>query len=222
MASALAHELNQPLSAVASYLRACELMLRQPAEHRERLAETLSEAAAEARRAGAVVKELREFFRSGAVQLETLGVRELIDHALEPLRNRLQRHAVELRIDCARDLPRVYVDRMQIETVLHNLVGNAIDAIVSAGSGVRSLAIEAARHDARFVRVAVRDTGPGINAEIAERIFQPFKSTKPHGMGLGLALSRSIVEGHGGRLWYEPAVRGARFEFTLPVAEEKS
>jgi signal transduction histidine kinase len=220
MASALAHELNQPLSAVASYLRACELMIRQPLEHRERLAETLSEAAAEARRAGGVVKELREFFRSGAVQLEAVGVRDLVQRALEPLRDRVRRHAVDLRTDFEADLPQIYVDRVQIETVLHNLIGNAIDAMTSADCAVRSLSIEAARQDARFVRVSVRDTGPGITAEIAARIFQPFKTTKPHGMGLGLALSRSIVEGHGGRLWYEPADSGARFEFTLPVAEE--
>jgi two-component system sensor kinase FixL len=220
MASALAHELNQPLSAIASYLRACELMLKQPLEHRERLAETLSDAVAEARRAGSVVKELREFFRSGAVQLEAVGVRDLVQRALEPLRDRIRRHAVDLRIDFEPDLPRIYVDRMQIETVLHNLVGNAIDAMVTAHCAERLLAIEAGRHDARFVRVAVRDTGPGINPEIAQRIFQPFKSTKPHGMGLGLALSRSIVEGHGGRLCYEPADRGACFEFTLPAAEE--
>jgi two-component system sensor kinase FixL len=221
MASALAHELNQPLSAVASYLRACELMLKDPAAYREQLAQTMARAGDEARRAGNVVKELREFYRSGTGQLETVAVRDLVEHAIEPLRNRIERHAVDLRIDCEADAPQVYVDRMQIETVIQNLVGNAIDAMVSAGAAERRVAIEAVRHDPQFVRIAVRDTGPGIASKIAAQMFRPFKTTKPHGMGLGLALSRSIVEGHGGRIWLEPADGGACFGFTLPVAEDK-
>jgi signal transduction histidine kinase len=221
MASALAHELNQPLSAVASYLRACELMLKDPAAYRERLSQTMARAGDEARRAGNVVKELREFYRSGTGQLEAVAVRDLVERAIEPLRNRIERHAVDLRIDCEADTQNVYVDRMQIATVLQNLVGNAIDSMVSAGTSERRVSIEAKRHDPRFVRIAVRDTGPGIAADIAAQMFRPFKTTKPQGMGLGLALSRSIVEGHGGRIWLEPADGGACFALTLPAAEDK-
>lgn len=220
MASAIAHELNQPLSAAASYLRACELMLEDPGTHREKLADALSRAAAEARRAGEVTKGLREFFRSGTGQLESIDPRGLVDQALETLRNRLQRHGVRLVLEADADLPRVRVDRVQVATVLQNLVGNAIDAMGAGGE--REIAIAIRRHEPGAVRVSVRDTGPGLDAEAAARLFQPFRSRKPHGMGLGLALSRTIVESHGGRLWHENADRGAVFSFTLPAGEPES
>jgi two-component system, LuxR family, sensor kinase FixL len=219
MASALAHELNQPLSAVASYLRSCELMFESAEPDRSRLADTLSRASAEVRRAGAVVKGLREFFRTGTGKLEPVAPGSLVQHALGVQMNRLKRHGVELQVDCAADLPEVYVDRMQVETVLQNLASNAIDAMVSAGAGVRRLHIKAARDGGQAVRLTVRDTGPGLDAETAGKVFQPFWTTKPQGMGLGLALSRTIIESHGGRLWTEPAVRGASFSLTLPVAD---
>ncbi|HTQ77659.1 MAG TPA: ATP-binding protein [Burkholderiales bacterium] len=219
MASALVHELSQPLSAVASYLRSCELMFEAAAPDRARLADTLSRASAEVRRAGAVLKGLREFFRTGTGKLEPVAPESLIQHALGVQMSRLAREKVELQVDCSADLPEVYVDRMQVETVLQNLASNAIDAMVSAGEGVRRLRIEAARDGRQAVRLTVRDTGPGLDSEAAGKIFQPFWTTKPQGMGLGLALSRTIIESHGGRLWTEPASRGASFSLTLPVAD---
>ncbi len=219
LASALAHELNQPLSAIASYLRACELMLEDSQANRARLAETMGRAVAETRRASEVVKGLREYFRTGTAQLERAEVRPLIEHALEGLRASLQRHEVSLSIMCAPQMPRVHVDRVQIETVLQNLAGNAIDAMAANGPADRRLAVEAERDGADAVRVTVRDSGPGLEPGEAEQVFLPFHSTKPHGMGLGLALSRSIVESHGGRLWSEARPGGATFCFTIPVAD---
>jgi signal transduction histidine kinase len=221
LASALAHELNQPLSAIGSYLRACELMLAEPEANRARIAETMGRAVAEARRAGEVVKGLREFFRTGTAQLERTEVRPLIEHALEGLHASLQRHDIDLRIICDAGTPRVHVDRVPSETVLQNLAGNAIDAMAADGRAERRLEIEAARDEARQVRVTVRDTGTGIDPSEAEQVFQPFHSTKPHGMGLGLALSRSIIESHGGRLWSEPRAGGATFRFTLPAEDRQ-
>jgi two-component system sensor kinase FixL len=216
MASALAHELNQPLSAVVSYLRACQIMLADPVANRARLEETMTRANDEARRAAEVVRGLREFFRAGAGQLAHVELPALLAHAVEPLRGRFQRHAVRVRIDCEPGLPQVHVDKMQIETVVQNLVGNAVDAMASASSAGREIDITARRADAEAARVCVADTGPGLDPEVAKRLFLPFRSTKPHGMGLGLALSRTIVESHGGKLWYEPGAKGSVFCFTVP------
>lgn len=216
MASALAHELNQPLSAVVSYLRACQIMLAEPVANRARLEETMTRANDEARRAAEVVRGLREFFRAGAGQLEHVELPPLLAHAIDPLRGRFQRHAVRVRIDCEPGLPKVHVDRMQIETVVQNLVGNAVDAMASTSSAARGIDITARRADTAAARVCVADTGPGLDPEVAKRLFLPFRSTKPHGMGLGLALSRTIVESHGGKLWHEPGAKGSVFCFTVP------
>jgi PAS domain S-box-containing protein len=215
-ASSLAHELNQPLSAIGSYVRACALMLDRPEEHRARLAQTMNTVVAEVNRAGEVVRRLREFFRSGTSRMEPAGVASLVEAGTRPLAQRLARHAIALRVDVAQGLPEVTVDRLQIETVLHNLVANAIDAIVAAAPRERSVSIRAARAGAA-VRITVADSGPGLPAELAEDAFRPFATTKAEGMGLGLAISRSIVENHGGRLVAERAEHGAAFSFTLPV-----
>jgi C4-dicarboxylate-specific signal transduction histidine kinase len=171
---------------------------------------------AEVNRAGEVVRRLREFFRSGTSRMEPAGVASLVEAGTRPLAQRLARHAIALRVDVAQGLPEVTVDRLQIETVLHNLVANAIDAIVAAAPRERSVSIRAARAGAA-VRITVADSGPGLPAELAEDAFRPFATTKAEGMGLGLAISRSIVENHGGRLVAERAEHGAAFSFTLPV-----
>jgi PAS domain S-box-containing protein len=215
-ASSLAHELNQPLSAIGSYVRACTLMLERPEEHRVRLAQTMSTVVAEVNRAGEVVRRLREFFRSGTSRLERVPVAALIESGVRPLDQRLTRHGIVLAVELEPGLPEVTVDRLQIETVLHNLVANAVDAIVAAAAPERNVGIRAARADAA-VRITVADSGPGLPAGLTEQAFRPFATTKPAGMGLGLAISRSIVENHGGRLVVERTERGAAFSFTLPV-----
>ncbi|HEY7758763.1 MAG TPA: MASE1 domain-containing protein [Burkholderiales bacterium] len=215
-ASSLAHELNQPLSAIGSYVRACSLMMERPDEHRERLAQTMNTVVAEVNRAGEVVRRLREFFRSGTSRLERAGVAALIESGVRPLEQRLARHRIALRVDIAPGLPEVTVDRLQIETVLHNLVANAVDAIAAAAAPERSVAIRALRAGTA-VQITVADSGPGLPAGMNEQVFRPFATTKPNGMGLGLAISRSIVENHGGRLVVEGVERGAAFSFTLPL-----
>ncbi|MGH8697985.1 MAG: sensor histidine kinase, partial [Burkholderiales bacterium] len=218
-ASALAHELSQPLSAIATYVRACALMLERPDEYRTRLAETMRTVTAEVGRAGEVVRRLRDFFRSGTSRLERVPVAELLQGGAERLARRLERHRIELRMETAPGLPAVLVDRLQIETVLHNLLANAIDAIMGADSAERTVRIRAAPGAQGSVRITVTDSGPGLAGEAVEDMFRPFATTKPDGMGLGLAISRSIVENHGGRLVAEAAARGAVFSFTLPVQE---
>jgi two-component system sensor kinase FixL len=215
LASTLAHELNQPLSAVASYTRACQLLLEQGDPAGE-LVPTLDKVVSEARRAATVVRRLREFVLSGAVHLEPLAVAPLLESAAEASRPRAQRNGVLLSVVVPAALPHALGDRVQLETVLHNLVANAIDALKGA-AGTRTIRMEASMIAPDMVQLAVIDDGPGIHADVGATLFQPLVSTKVQGLGLGLAISRTIVEAHGGRLWLEPSARGARFCLTLPV-----
>jgi C4-dicarboxylate-specific signal transduction histidine kinase len=215
LASTLAHELNQPLSAVASYTRACQLLLEQGDPAGE-LVPTLDKVVSEARRAATVVRRLREFVLSGAVHLEPLAVAPLLESAAEAARPRAQRNGVLLSVVVPAALPHALGDRVQLETVLHNLVANAIDALKGA-AGTRTIRMEASMIAPDMVQLAVIDDGPGIHADVGATLFQPLVSTKVQGLGLGLAISRTIVEAHGGRLWLEPSARGARFCLTLPV-----
>jgi signal transduction histidine kinase len=218
-ASALAHELNQPLSAIATYVRACTVLAERPEENRARLVETMGTVTSEVARAGDVVRRLREFFRSGASRLEQVSVARLLAAAAERAAARLERHRIALTVTCDPALAGVLVDRLQIETVLHNLLANAIDAIIAGEPAERAIAMRAARDAHGAVRITVHDSGPGLPAGMPADTFPPFATTKPHGMGLGLAISRSIVESHGGRLAADPVERGASFSFTLPAEE---
>jgi signal transduction histidine kinase len=216
LASALAHELNQPLSAIAAYVRACEMMLAASGPASAELKDTMDKVAAEANRAGNVVRRLRDFFRSGTAQPEKLPVSVLIDEAWATVRERAERHAIGVEIVGAPGSA-VVADRVQIEAVLHNLLANAIDAL-KLRPGDRAIRIVAAPDAPGLVRIGVEDNGPGIAAEVGDALFDPFVTTKPRGTGLGLAISRSIVDAHGGRLWHEARTPGSAFAFTLPAA----
>jgi len=216
MAQALAHELNQPLSALANYAQASRMMLADLDRHGPLLAETLNKIADEAGRAGQVVHRLREFFRGGTVRMETCAVADLIEEGIAPLRKRAARYGVELNLNLSANLPDLSADRVQIATVLINLVGNALDALRKGQGGERRIDIGADQSDAGMVRICVADNGPGIAPEIQDRLFQPFATSKPEGMGLGLAISRTLVEAHGGTLELKPG-RPTRFCFTLPT-----
>lgn len=215
-ASSLAHELNQPLSAISNYVQACSLLLAQPEFDRERLAGTLRTVVREVSRAGEVIRRLRDFFRSGTSRLERVAVGELVESCARSLAPRLEREGIFLRSEIEPHLAEPLVDRLQIEAVLNNLLFNAVDALTSGEFAERAITLHA-RRDASAVKITVADTGPGLPAELAEDMFRPFVTTKPEGMGLGLAISRSIVENHGGRLIAERVARGAAFSFTLPL-----
>jgi signal transduction histidine kinase len=216
-ASALAHELNQPLTAIASYVGASQLMLDRPLENRERLASALGAAGREASRAGDVIRRLRDFFRSGAKALERVPVRALVIDSVDAMRPSLEHHRIAIQVDCGPALGDVVVDRLQLESVLHQLLQNAIEAIADGASHAREVVIRA-RRSLDTVTLAVRDTGPGIDPELGDAIFSPFKTTKALGTGLGLAIGRTIVENHGGKLEYETSPQGATFVVTLPSA----
>jgi PAS domain S-box-containing protein len=221
MAAALAHELNQPLTAILSNAHAGERYLAQPTPPLDEVREILQDVVGDARRAGEVIQRLRSMLRKDETKFLALDVNQIVrematlTHADAILRNL----AVEL--DLASDLPPVRGDRVQLQQVLLNLVVNGMEAMAAQGEG-RRIQVRTARGE-EAVRVAVRDEGPGIPPDKFNEIFETFYTTKAKGMGMGLAISRTIVEAHDGQLWAENNPDGgATFSFTLPVCPPDS
>jgi two-component system, LuxR family, sensor kinase FixL len=220
MASALAHELNQPLMAASTYVQALDLLLaRRGGAADAELGDTMRKTVAEVERAARIVRRLREFYRRDSGKAEAVGLQPLIDTALAPLMSHIERHGVDVSIAVAPGVPRLIVDRIQIEMVLHNLLRNALDSIIESQPDVRRIAVDAHVGDAVFVTIGVEDSGGGVKPCIVEQLFKSFVTSKSEGMGLGLAISRSIAERHGGRLWLERNGPGTRFMLTLPTEQ---
>jgi two-component system sensor kinase FixL len=219
MASAVAHELNQPLTAASAYVQSLEMLLAQHAAADTGLNDTMRKTAAEVERAGSIVRRLREFYRRDPGALEAVPVSALIEAGLAPLRARLDRHRISVTADLEPGVPPLLVDRVQLEMVMHNVLRNAVDAITESEAALRQIKIGARRAQAGFVALSIEDSGPGVKPEIAEQLFKSFVTSKKEGTGLGLAISRSIVERHGGRLWLDSADAGARFMITAPARE---
>jgi PAS domain S-box-containing protein len=219
MAAGLAHELSQPLTAITAYARGCLRLLARTAPERELLQEGIGEVVKQAERAGDVLDRLREFVRGGEFRRVLTEVKVLIDAAISLIRMEAMRQGVEIRARVDQGLPPVLADRIQIEQVLLNLLRNAMDAMEEANTRRRSILV-AVREVTHAVEISVADSGPGIPDEVKDSIFRPFVTTKPLGMGMGLSISRSIVESHGGKLRVRRrAPTGVVFFFDLPTAE---
>jgi len=214
MAGALAHELNQPLTALSAYGTACEHMLEQ-GETGARLRETIRHMVTESFRAADVVRRLRDFFRTGATKLEPIALGDLLAAAASPFAAKAQQHGVELVVDPASPHA-LFADRLQLEVVLRNLLANAFDAVADQPVGQRRVRLSAHAEGAGRVCVCVEDSGPGLSGAGAARLFEAFQSSKKSGLGLGLVISRAIVEAHGGNLWAEVADHGL-FKLVLPT-----
>jgi len=216
MAGALAHELNQPLAAISAYGSACERLLAQDEPDRVLLGRTVHALAAESRRASDVLTRLRDFFRTGSTRLQALELAEVVSAACARFADPARAAGIDFQVA---DVPpaRLLADRVQLEVVLRNLLANAFDAVAGAPAPRRvSVRCEVG---ADTVRIRVEDNGPGIDSRIRPRVFEPFVSQKSSGMGLGLAISRSIVDAHGGRL-SAAAGRHGILEVTLPRESE--
>jgi C4-dicarboxylate-specific signal transduction histidine kinase len=215
MASALAHELAQPLSAIGTYARAGLEMLRRDSAATADIAQALERVENEAARSGEAVRRIRDFFRSGTSQLEPIGVDALIREAAGVVRDRVEARGARLQIDVENDLPIVLADRVQIGTVLHNLLANALDAAAD-NAAPALIQIVARRLGLEFIVLDVADSGTGVAMSVRQCLFEPLATTKPAGMGLGLAISRTIVQAHGGQLWLAQE-HPTTFRLTLPI-----
>lgn len=219
MAAALAHELNQPLSATISYTRAAQRLMAQPESDPAKVRAALDGAADQAERAGKIIRTLREFIGRGELRLKPCSVRRLIQDTAALMRPECSRAGVSLDISCERGLPDVLIDATQVQQVLVNLIRNAIEALSGAGRPEGGITLSSRHIGQNHVEVEVADNGPGLPDDQRERLFQPFSTTKADGMGLGLSISRTIIEAHGGVLKLAASSSdGCSFRFTLPVA----
>ena len=215
MAASIAHELNQPLTALVTHAYACREWLNSEPANIEKASATAEKIVQESTRASAVVSRVRALFRKEAQVRQRTNLSRLIEDLSRLLREEAIRRGVAIRVIRSEGLRELPLDSVQIQQVLLNLAMNGMDAMAGR-PGPRELTIRAWMRDEDEVQVAIMDTGTGVPAEVAGRIFEPFFSTKPHGIGMGLAICRSIVEAHDGRLWTEnPPGGGAVFQFTL-------
>jgi len=217
MASTIAHELNQPLAAVVANASACARWLATQPPNLAEANEAVSRIVRDGRRASEVIARIRAFVRRRESQKSRLSLDEVTREALGMMAAILRGHGVLLSIVPAEQLPAAMADRVQVQQVILNLVMNAVEAMERSTD--RTLIVGVDAYGTGTLRVWVRDSGAGLDAEQRARIFHAFYTTKPNGMGMGLAISRSIVEAHGGRLWATPNEgRGETFQFTLPVS----
>jgi two-component system sensor kinase FixL len=219
MASALAHELNQPLAAITNYMNGAKRILAREDVEAELLSEAVEKSADQARRAGDIIRRLREFLARGETEKTTTPVAELVKETAALAFVGAEEHGVEVRLELSPEIDRVFVDRVQIQQVLVNLVRNAIDAVATCSH--REIVVATRPSDNEMIEFTVADTGIGLPAESADALFEPFFTTKENGMGVGLSICRTIVESHGGRIWATPNVdEGSVFHFTIPRGDE--
>lgn len=222
MAAGIAHELNQPLAAIANYTQACQRLVAAGDMDAEELGQVLGRVTAQARRAGGVIHRLRAFVRRHTPDRRNCDANELIQEILPLVEMDCRSHEVDLRLKFQSDLPRVQVDGIQLQQVLLNLTRNAVEAMNACAPEVRRLVIRTEALGDDEVGLAVEDAGPGVPDTMLEQLFEPFFTTKPEGMGLGLSLSRSIIEAHGGTLRYDSHPSGGSiFRIRLPTAPEE-
>ncbi|HJP67450.1 MAG TPA: PAS domain S-box protein [Sphingomicrobium sp.] len=220
LASSLAHELNQPLTAITSYCQgAADLLEGDPdAEQLAMAREAMRDTAEQALRAGQIVKRMRDFLSHGDTEHQVESLANLVTEANALALVGSREYGIDVQVRLDPDADKIFVDRVQIQQVLVNLIRNAIEAMME--SATRCLTIESNDEGNGLVTIRIEDTGSGINDELAPQLFQPFVTSKKTGMGIGLSICRTIIEAHGGRIWFEAARDGGTvFRFTLPKAE---
>ena len=220
LASALAHELNQPLTAIANYLEAGrDLLDGQGAVDRVMLREAMAEGAKQALRAGEIIRSLREFIKRGETVRQPEPLRGLLAEGAALAFIGANSRGIDMDISVDRRVDRVLVNRVQLQQVIINLVKNAVEAMAS--SPARILRLSAMPIEDGRVEVVVADSGTGLDPDMSRTLFTPFTTTKASGMGVGLSISQTIIEGHGGRIWAQPSPwGGTEFHFTLDAADE--
>jgi C4-dicarboxylate-specific signal transduction histidine kinase len=220
LAAALAHEINQPLMAIVAYASGCMHRIEAEKSDPRELLGALQSLSEQAVRAGEIIRRLQNFVRKGPPQRQAVDVNELVRNVVAMAEVEARQRGIPLQTDLQDGLPWVLGDGIQIEQVIFNLVRNGVEAMAEGGHNGGAVRVRTRYGTERMVEISVCDHGRGLAPDLEARLFEPFLSTKPSGLGIGLSISRSIVEAHGGRLW---ATRntdlGTTFCFTLPVAQ---
>ncbi len=218
LTASIAHEVKQPIAATVSNAQAALRWLERQPPELEEVRQALAHIVQDGKRAGDVVGRIRDLIKKAPSREDRLDINEAVREVIELTRSEAATNGVSVQSELAGGLPLIQGDRVQLQQVVLNLIINAAEAMSGASDGPRELLISTGTSDTGDVRVAVRDSGPGLTPAALERLFEPFYTTKPGGLGLGLSICRSIIEAHGGRLWVSANVpRGATFQFTLPV-----
>lgn len=217
MASALAHELNQPLTAIINYLEACQRLLDRPDDAGgEQTKGLMKKASDQAYRAGRIIQQLRKFIAKGETEHRLESINPVIREAVELAMMGSQKQLVALAFELQADLPETMIDRVQIQQVLMNLVRNSMEALFEVDD--RALTVRTSGAIGEAVQIDIIDTGPGLPKEVTERLFQPFVTTKPDGIGIGLSICKTIIDAHGGKLWATANPEGGTaFHISLPT-----
>lgn len=219
MATSLAHELNQPLTVISGCAQVCLDRLRSGGGKTQELLDSVEQMAEQAERANGIIRHIRSFIHKEEPERGEIDVNEAIHNVADMLRSDAREHGAAVELNLADDLPSVVADPIQIQQVILNLAHNGMEAMSESRPDRRLLVIHTSARQRGVVEVAVRDEGYGIPPELLDRVFDPFFTTKSNGLGMGLPISRSIVEAHGGRLWVNSGSEtGSLFQFTLPVA----
>ena len=219
LAASLAHEVNQPIAATVANAHACLGWLGRDQPDLSEARAAVTRIVRDRKLAGEIINRIRSRFEKGTLKRELVDVNEIIREMIALLRSEAMRYHLSVRTELAADLPQVTGDRVQLQRVIMNLIVNSIDAMKNV-DGTRELTIQSKRAENEQILVSVSDTGIGLPPQQAEQIFNAFCTTKTHGTGMGLRISRSIIESHGGRLWaVGPSGRGATFQFTLPAGQ---
>src|SRR5437660_1177787 len=223
LTASLAHELNQPLTAILNNAEVAQQHLQAAAPNLQELREILDDIVADDKRAAEVIQRLRVLLKKGALEHLPLDINDVVGEVAQLVRNDVVLRNVPMTVDLASGLPVVRGDRVQLQQVILNMVLNGLEAMAEPNGHIRALVIRTGRAGDEAVRVAVEDAGVGIDTDDLERLFQPLYTTKPEGLGMGLAIARTIIEAHGGHLrGSNNAAGGATFQFTLPVAGGRS
>ena len=221
LTSGIAHEVNQPLTAMVNFAEACLRMLRSESADTRKLEDALGQIAAQGQRAGHIIRHLRRLARKGESERVEIALNHLVRELLDLVSNELRASGIALHLMLDESLPGVKCDRIQVEQVVLNLVRNAMDVLEAGPVQGRELTIRTRAETGGIIELTVEDTGEGLGADGGERIFETFFTTKADGLGIGLPISRTIIEDHGGRLWASPRPGGgAIFHVTLPVGEQ--
>ncbi|HUG73455.1 MAG TPA: PAS domain S-box protein [Steroidobacteraceae bacterium] len=223
MVAGIAHEINQPLTAIANYARASERFLESPTPDLADVREAVQAVAAEALRAGEIVRRLRRMVRGSAEARQTTTVQALVEELQSVALADARVNHTRLGFHLAPDMPQLFVDRAQVVQLLLNLIHNALESLAQDPASNREILVRGRRTETGDCELSVCDNGPGVAPEILDRMFEPFRSTKPNGTGLGLPMSQTIAQAHNGSVRHQPGLpRGAYFVLTLPPADNQS